>query len=146
MKLSICILLLWTYGLFIPTSVDSCAATSTHSEPEIPPTTTTTTTVEPINDCGTTCQPLQEKRDSNDSQAVTQTPIDDAGNGCSGFTQMCQGQDAESAVIITYYNENGDDVSSAFGTGSLTTMVACNAENMLTYNGTTVSQIECIVA
>ncbi|KAI6173389.1 hypothetical protein M3Y98_01075900 [Aphelenchoides besseyi] len=145
MKFVTCILLLWTYSLLLPTTVDSCAATSTYSEPEVPPT-TSTTTEQPLDDCGTMCQPLQEKRDSNDSRAVTQTPIDDAGNGCTGFTETCQGQNAESAVIITYYDENGNDVSSAFGTGSLMTMVACNAENMLTYNGTTVSQIECISA
>ncbi|KAI6244035.1 hypothetical protein M3Y99_00072700 [Aphelenchoides fujianensis] len=145
MKLVFSVLLVCSYGSFLPAAVDSCAATAHQTAPEQGEQTTTTTPA-PMNNCGTMCQPLQEKRDSDDSQTVTQTPIENAGDGCTGFTQQCQGMAGDSAVIITWYDAMGNDQGSVFGTGSAMASVSCGPNNMLLFNGTAVSQVECISA
>ncbi|KAI6191585.1 hypothetical protein M3Y97_00244000 [Aphelenchoides bicaudatus] len=96
--------------------------------------------------CGQNCRELTVKRDSEDSQAVTQTKVDNAGNGCPGFRETCQGTADDSAVVFTYYDENGNDVGSTFGTGMVTATLACGPDNKLTFNGTKVAQVECISA
>ncbi|KAI1724303.1 c6 domain-containing protein [Ditylenchus destructor] len=131
-----------------------CAATAPNNPPEMPsqqenPVTSPTTSSNGSTGstgmpCGR-CQHLPVRRTDNNSRPVTQT--DGTGpDSCPTITASCEGNATDQAVILTWYDSNGMDVGSTFGSGTVTAVLTCTTSNQLTLQGGIVNEVECISA
>ncbi|KAH7727880.1 Protein Y37H2A.10 a [Aphelenchoides avenae] len=125
------LLLISIFHACVQTKVSACAAT----RPSNPPTGTR---------CGT-CSMITVRRNDNNSRPITQTP-GTGSDGCPTFTINCTGTATDAAVIFTYYDANGMDIGSTFGTGTVSAVLTCNASNQLLLQGGIVNEVECISA
>uniref|UniRef100_A0A914DLA5 C6 domain-containing protein n=1 Tax=Acrobeloides nanus TaxID=290746 RepID=A0A914DLA5_9BILA len=81
-------------------------------------------------------------------QPVTQT-IGTNANGCTTDTITCNNPNAAGQVIFQFFN-NGVDMGTDSGTGTVTDTLVCNAQGqlVLTLNGASsvVTDVECLAA
>uniref|UniRef100_A0A8R1DNN8 C6 domain-containing protein n=1 Tax=Caenorhabditis japonica TaxID=281687 RepID=A0A8R1DNN8_CAEJA len=115
-------------------TAESCVATSGGT-----PTVVVTTTAAPSNCKSCLLSATQIISISAGTKSFTSDNIDTSGT-CAIRTSVCDGNEADSGVMISY-NSDADGVDD--GVGSVTSTLICNTAGQWTKNGVVITEIEC---